>query len=166
MATRSGWLLELTRQEENQFDNQRRDVISGFSGHELSQNIRDLSRNQTILNSENNTGHVIIGAENSMLDGFTVTGGNAKMQGRRPIGMNQQQRPKSRPPEGRPPEGRGSRNRSYQLSRNDFGHHTSPDQIAQGDDAGAGGEKSNRLGVSAQITHCDLESKSDTVKDQ
>lgn len=54
------------------------DVYGGFSGTELTLNDRgDPSLLPSILDGENMSYHVVVGASNSILDGFTVTRGNA-----------------------------------------------------------------------------------------
>lgn len=59
-------------------------LYGGFTGNETSLNDRDYNANQTILSGEigtsadtDNSYHVVIGADNATLDGFTITGGYA-----------------------------------------------------------------------------------------
>ena len=125
------------------------DVIGGFSGNERSSNDCDPKSNTTILDGGENTDHVVIGADNASLVGFTITGGNAKRKSRG----------QGRPPEGRPPRGQRPRQGGRQgpPTRGDFGqsggNHTTPDQIAQSGGAGAGGGMLN-FGVSPEIIDC------------
>ena len=66
------------------------DLYGGFAGSELSREQRDWTINKTILSgdldkndgsdnrfNEENSYHVVTGANDAVLDGFTVTGGNA-----------------------------------------------------------------------------------------
>ena len=60
-------------------------IYGGFAGTEHSRAWRDWTVNQTILsadigtpdNQNDNSYHVVKGADNAVLDGFTITGGNA-----------------------------------------------------------------------------------------
>jgi predicted outer membrane repeat protein len=60
-------------------------VYGGFSGNEVSRVNRDVSANVTILsgdlgilnNNTDNAFHVVVPSQGSVLDGFTITGGNA-----------------------------------------------------------------------------------------
>ncbi|QSH40909.1 MBL fold metallo-hydrolase [Lentisphaerota bacterium ZTH] len=60
-------------------------VYGGFKGTETKREMRDYDRNKTILSgnigdpkkSTDNTYHVVVGASNSILDGFIITGGHA-----------------------------------------------------------------------------------------
>ncbi len=57
-------------------------LFGGFAGNETEQEERSLSDNETILDGANETNtdavfHVITGASDTVLDGFTITGGNA-----------------------------------------------------------------------------------------
>jgi len=55
-------------------------IYGGFAGNETSREQRDWINNETILmpssGGSSSTKHVIIGANNATLDGFTITGGN------------------------------------------------------------------------------------------
>ncbi|MBC8309752.1 MAG: DUF1565 domain-containing protein [Phycisphaerales bacterium] len=124
-------------------------IIGGFSGNERSKNSSDPDRNATILDGEGKTDHVVIGANDASLTGFTITGGNARRNGERGgrdagRGSGGQRRP-PRGLQGRPP------------TRGDFGQrggsHTTPDQIAQSGGAGAGGGMLN-FGVSPEVIDC------------
>ena len=63
-------------------------IYGGFTGTETSRNQRDWFANQTILsgdigaqgNNSDNSYHVVIGANNAILDGFMIAGGNANLQ--------------------------------------------------------------------------------------
>ncbi len=60
-------------------------LYGGFSGSETSADQRDYTTNETILSGDigtsgdntDNSYHVIVGADNATLDGFTITGGYA-----------------------------------------------------------------------------------------
>jgi len=52
-------------------------VLGGFSGDEIQASQRDPSRYQTILDGQGVSYHVVTGADEAVLDGFTVTDGNA-----------------------------------------------------------------------------------------
>ena len=60
-------------------------VYGGFSGEETSLDSRDYTLNETILSGDigekdelsDNSYHVVIGSDNALIDGFTITGGNA-----------------------------------------------------------------------------------------
>jgi len=135
------------------------DLIGGWAGNERSIKQRELQDNETILDGQNKTDHVIIGADDALLEGFTITGGQAKRagrgQGRPPRG--------ERPSEGRQRQGQGQvrgqgrGQRQGPPTRGDFGgrggSHTTPDQIAQGGGAGAGGGMLN-FGVSPEVIDC------------
>ena len=132
-------------------------IIGGFSGNERSVDDRNPEVNVTILDGENSTDHVVIGADNASLVGFTVTGGNAKRASR-----GQGRPPQGRPPQGQRPSQSGQRGRRPEAmqnppTRSDFGgkggSHTTPDQIAQSGGAGSGGGMLN-FGVSPNVTDC------------
>ena len=61
------------------------EIYGGFAGNEFSIDQRDIDTNVTILSGDigvvddntDNSYHVVIGADNSVLDGFTITLGNA-----------------------------------------------------------------------------------------
>jgi predicted outer membrane repeat protein len=52
-------------------------LYGGFSDTAVSWAGRDWDTNVTVMNGGNNSHHVVTGANDSVLDGFTVTGGNA-----------------------------------------------------------------------------------------
>ena len=60
-------------------------IYGGFAGTEMSRNQRDWVANQTILSGDigiqgdnsDNSYHVVVGVSDSVLNGFTITGGNA-----------------------------------------------------------------------------------------
>lgn len=60
-------------------------LYGGFAGNETARSQRDVETNVTILSGDigdsgdatDNSYHVLIGASNAILDGFTITGGNA-----------------------------------------------------------------------------------------
>lgn len=62
-------------------------LYGGFAGTETAKDQRDWVKNGTVLSGEvgrdasENSYHVVVGAENSILDGFTITGGNANGDG-------------------------------------------------------------------------------------
>ena len=72
-------------------------LYGGFAGKETQLDQRDWKKNKTVLNG-NGAAHVVTGADDAVLDGFTVTGGNA--MGGEAVGM-----PGSGPPMGGPPNG-------------------------------------------------------------
>ena len=51
-------------------------LFGGFAGHETQRDQRDWQRNLTTLDG-NGAYHVVTGADDAVLDGFTLTGGNA-----------------------------------------------------------------------------------------
>lgn len=53
------------------------EVLGGFNGTESGSWERDYSGNLTVLDGQGVTYHVVTGADGAILDGFTVTGGNA-----------------------------------------------------------------------------------------
>lgn len=59
------------------------DVYGGFVGNESSLDARDFSANETVLDGRdgpdgaNHVFHVVTGADDALLDGFTITGGRA-----------------------------------------------------------------------------------------
>lgn len=53
----------------------------GFDGLETELAERDVVANPTILDGEDNAYHVVVGAGDAVLDGFTITGGNANSTG-------------------------------------------------------------------------------------
>lgn len=61
------------------------EVLGGFSGLESDALQRDPKRYLTVLDGQGESYHVLTGADDAVLDGFTVTGGNAdgnQVQGR------------------------------------------------------------------------------------
>ncbi|GEM_PF-5607852 len=52
-------------------------VYGGFYGTEENLSERDLTTNETKLDGNGESYHVVVGASNAVLDGFTITGGNA-----------------------------------------------------------------------------------------
>jgi len=61
-------------------------LYGGFSGTETDRNQRDWATNVTAMDGSTARGglpayHVVVGAENATLDGFTITGGNANGDG-------------------------------------------------------------------------------------
>ena len=52
-------------------------VLGGFAGNESLENRRDPQINITVLDGESRAIHVVVGADEVHLDGFTITGGNA-----------------------------------------------------------------------------------------
>lgn len=66
-------------------------VYGGFNGTEAKRDERDWAKNVTVLSGDigkpgdpgDNSYHVVVGADNAILDGFTVTGGNGMGQGGR-----------------------------------------------------------------------------------
>ena len=61
------------------------EVLGGFNGTETDATQRDPAGSLTVLDGQGSSYHVVTGADNAVLDGFTVTGGNADggvLQGR------------------------------------------------------------------------------------
>ncbi len=62
-------------------------LYGGFAGAETERDQRDWISNETVLSGEvgrdtrENSYHVVVGAEGSIIDGFTITGGNANGAG-------------------------------------------------------------------------------------
>ncbi|MCP4133822.1 MAG: hypothetical protein GY754_22830 [bacterium] len=52
-------------------------IYGGFSGSSYSENDRNPARNVTILDGKSQVYHVVRGAHRGIIDGFTITGGNA-----------------------------------------------------------------------------------------
>jgi predicted outer membrane repeat protein len=56
------------------------EVYGGFKGSETSRDQRDALKNRTILSGDlggSNSYHVLVGADDALLDGFTISGGRA-----------------------------------------------------------------------------------------
>lgn len=53
------------------------ELYGGFDGSETQLADRDVSANPTVLDGGGTAYHVVIGADGAVLDGFTITGGNA-----------------------------------------------------------------------------------------
>jgi hypothetical protein len=56
-------------------------LYGGFTGSETSREERDWVANPTILDGNNTAIHVVTGASNSVIDGFTIRNGNARNNG-------------------------------------------------------------------------------------
>ncbi len=56
-------------------------LYGGFAGNETRLDQRDWQKNATTLDGGGEASHVVTGADNAVLDGFTVTGGNAMTGG-------------------------------------------------------------------------------------
>lgn len=56
------------------------EVLGGFGGYECGAQQRDPDQNLTVLDGQGLSYHVLTGADRAILDGFTVTGGNADGQ--------------------------------------------------------------------------------------
>ena len=64
-------------------------LYGGFAGAETKRDQRDFSRNVTVLSGDigkaddnsDNSYHVVIGADDATMDGFTITGGSARPPG-------------------------------------------------------------------------------------
>ncbi|MBN2071582.1 MAG: hypothetical protein JW814_09020 [Candidatus Krumholzibacteriota bacterium] len=56
-------------------------LYGGFDGSEAALAERDVAANPTILDGNDMAFHVVIGADGAVLDGFTITGGNANGEG-------------------------------------------------------------------------------------
>ncbi|MCP5052698.1 MAG: hypothetical protein GY940_36360, partial [bacterium] len=120
-------------------------VYGGFNGTETALNQRDWKTNPTTLSGdigkkgkkEDNSFHVVIGADNALLDGFTITGGYGIGGSGRPGGRGRGFRPGEggfRGRGGRPPQmGPGSGGQ-----RRPGGIHTSPQAILSGIQQGTG----------------------------
>ncbi|GAF75669.1 unnamed protein product [marine sediment metagenome] len=52
-------------------------IYGGFAGTESSRDERDAAAHETILDGEDVCYHVVVGASNAVIDGFTITQGNA-----------------------------------------------------------------------------------------
>jgi len=52
-------------------------VLGGFSGSESDAEERDPASEVAVLDGEGRSRHVVLGADGAVLDGFTITGGNA-----------------------------------------------------------------------------------------
>ncbi len=103
-------------------------LYGGFAGNESQRDRRDWQQNRTILDGHG-VHHVVTGAEDAVLDGFLVTGGNA-MGG-----------------EGGGPPGEGGSGRAI---------HMTPQAIIGGSNVGSGGGLLN-LGASPTIRNCIFE---------
>jgi len=114
-------------------------LYGGFKGTETKRSERDWRKNVTILSGDigkegdtsDNSYHVVVGADDAVLDGFTITGGNGV--GARGTGPRQGPRgrgPGMGPPPFGPPARRGGRRRPI---------HTSPQAIMGGMQATTGG---------------------------
>ncbi len=53
------------------------DLYGGFAGTETDLNQRDWANNVTTIDGQNSVLHVVTGADDATIDGFTITGGNA-----------------------------------------------------------------------------------------
>jgi len=113
-------------------------VYGGFAGTETRLEERDVQRNVTTLSGVIDTQgaatdhcyHVVTGADNTLLDGFLITGGDAREGG---PGM-------SGPPGGRPPGGFGGEPPLGRRGPPGQGPiHTTPDAILAGSHRGFGG---------------------------
>ena len=63
------------------------DIYGGFDGNEASLSERDYANNITKLDGCGDAWHVVVGADDARLDGFTITGGVAITQLPAPIGF-------------------------------------------------------------------------------
>jgi len=108
-------------------------LYGGFSGKENRLSQRDFKRNQTILSgdignvgkAEDNVYHVVTGADDAVLDGFTITGGYSLNAQRGPSKADDQNR---------------QARQSQQTNRKSGATHTTPDAVmdsaSPGDGAG------------------------------
>jgi len=122
-------------------------VFGGFTGTETRRDQRDWANNTTILSADigragemsDNSYHVIIGASDAILDGFTVTGGNARPAGRRGPGGSEMSGPAMRGPK---------------MPGMAGGQHTTPDAIRSGAGNNNFGGGMINFGVSPAVSNC------------
>jgi ribonuclease BN (tRNA processing enzyme) len=107
-------------------------LYGGFAGGETSLGQRDWARNKTVLQGRG-ASHVVTGADDAVLDGFTITGGSALESGR------------AGGPMGAPPGGVGGRP-----------IHLTPQSVSGGTGAGCGAGLLN-LRASPTVRNCVFE---------
>jgi hypothetical protein len=135
-------------------------LYGGFAGTEIERDQRDWAKNKTVLSGEvgreasENSYHVVVGAEDSILDGFVITGGNANGAGPYNHGGGMVNYNGASPTVAncifRQNQGaEGGAMYNYNLSAPVISHCA-----FEKNSAGKGGAMVNRVGASPQITSC------------
>ena len=126
-------------------------IYGGFAGYETVREQRDWQRNATILDGNSAT-HVVTGADDAILDGFTVTGGNAMSGGGSgPPGGGMMQRGGGGFPGGVPPDGSPGGGTGGSLAI-----HMTPQGIMGGSNSGSGAGMLN-FHASPTVRNCVFE---------
>jgi ribonuclease BN (tRNA processing enzyme) len=120
-------------------------LYGGFAGSETQRDQRDWQRNPTILDGRG-ASHVVTGADDAILDGFTITGGSAMGgEGGGPLGGGGRLPGRGSPPGG--PPGQGSAGRPI---------HMTPQAIIGGSNNGSGAGMLN-FHASPTVRNCIFE---------
>ena len=146
------WVAEGTHKPTSTIDNSIAIILrsgvalyGGFKGKETKRDQRDWIKNVTILSGDigklgddsDNSTHVVMGANDAIIDGFTITGGNGIRRGMQgPPGMGP---PGKGPPPGgskgfgmSPPGGMGPQPGGQQFGGAQRSVHITPEIILQG----------------------------------
>jgi hypothetical protein len=135
-------------------------LYGGFAGTETELDQRDWARNETVLSGEvgrdasEHSYHVVVGAEDSILDGFAITGGNANGAGPSNHGGGMINYNGASPTVAnctfRQNQGaEGGAMYNYNLSA-----PVITNCVFEANSAGKGGAMVNRVGASPQVTNC------------